>query len=80
MKMFVWRSEALANYGPGLIISLAENQEEAIEKAWVDIERHLLEYFDWADDEYLDAKREAFKKDFDQPPKILDVLLVKGSE
>lgn len=80
MKMFVWRSQALANYGPGLIIVMAETKEEAIEKAWYGIEKHLSDYFDWADGEYLNEKRESFQKDLDQQPKILDTLLVTGSE
>ena len=80
MKMFVWKSQALANYGPGLIIAVAETKEAAIEKAWEGIEKHLSDYFDWADSGYLNEKRESFQKDLDKSPQILDTLLVTGYE
>lgn len=80
MTMFVWRSVALANYAHGHVIVEAPGAPEARRKAIVEYDRFLSAYFDWADEEYLNEKRESFRRDLLEEPEALEVLLISGSE
>lgn len=80
MTMFVWRSIALANYAHGHIIVEAPGAPEARRKAIVEYDRYLSVYFDWADEEYLNEKRESFRRDLEGEYEELEVALITGSE
>lgn len=78
--MFVWRSIALQNYTSGHIIVEAPGAPEARRKAIDEYDRYLAVYFDWADEEYLNEKRESFRRDLEGDYEELEVLLISGSE
>ena len=80
MTMFVWRSIALANYAHGHIIVEAPGAPEARRKAITEYENYLAAYYDWADEEYLNEKRESFRRDLEGEYEELEVALITGSE
>ena len=80
MTMFVWRSIALANYAHGHIIVEAPGAPEARRKAITEYENYLAAYYDWADEEYLNEKRESFRRDLEGEYEELEVALISGSE
>lgn len=80
MTMFVWRSVALQNYNLGYIIVVAETADHARVKAVKEYDRYLSIYFDWADEEYLNEKRESFRRDLQKEPETAEVALITGSE
>lgn len=80
MTMFVWRSIALANYAHGYIIVEADTPDHARVKAIDEYDRYLSIYFDWGDEEYLNEKRESFRRDLEGEYEELEVALITGSE
>lgn len=80
MSLFVWRSVALQNYGPGAIVVEAPGAPEARHKAIAEYENFLAAYYDWADEEYLNEKRESFRRDLEEEYEELEVVLIPGSE
>lgn len=80
MTMFVWRSVALQNYARGHIIVEAPGAPEARRKAIAEYDRYLAAYYDWADEGYLNEKRESFRLDLEGDYEELEVVLITGSE
>lgn len=80
MTMFVWRSIALQNYDRGYIIVEADTPDHARVKAVDEYDRYLSAYYDWADNEYLNEKRDSFRRDLLKEPETLEVLLISGGE
>lgn len=93
MKLFVWGSNALKNYGPGHIIVQAEFVDEARAKALDQYKLYLKEryYYYYGDDgDFLDADDRAyieenidqFQKDTAVDPQVIEAaaFFVEGSE
>lgn len=80
MTMFVWRSVALQNYNLGYIIVVAETADHARVKAVAEYENYFAGYYSWADEEYLNEKRESFQRDLQKEPETAEVALITGSE
>lgn len=80
MTMFVWRSVALQNYARGTIVVEAPGVPEARHKAVAEYENYLSAYYDWADDQYLNEKRESFWRDLEGEYEELEVVFISGSE
>lgn len=80
MTMFVWRSKTFENYATGHIIVEATGAPEARRKALAEFEKYLAAYYDWADDEYLNQMRDAFRLDLEGEYQEPEVVFIRGSE
>lgn len=79
MLMYHWYSQALADYGQGSIIVLAESPEQARERALNAYEEKLGNRIAWEDLAYRLKLINEFKADLAPDPKVVDVLLISGS-
>lgn len=79
MKMFHWRNtEFNEQYSGGDIIVLAENVEEARNKALIEYKKDLERYSPM--DEYDKKKLKIFKKDIEKEPSTKEsVIFIAGS-
>lgn len=86
MKLYYWRSKALANYGLGHIIVSANNIEEARNEAIEYIKTGFLEAYPHKDldidEDFVDFEnfRHQIKLDLHEGPKQTEVLFIQGSE
>lgn len=82
MKMFVWRSNLLANYAPGHIIVLAPDVDEARRFALLELKEYIrgeAEDF-WLEEEEQKRLRDIALQDLEPVPQRMTSLLIKGSE
>jgi hypothetical protein len=90
MKLYVWRSEACRNYGPGTVAAIGETVDEARgrafsalvdwareDRSWLFLEDGSI-YPDFADD-WSDLLQK-INSDLEAEPKTMAALVVTGSE
>lgn len=70
--MYVWSSNALADWGKGTIAVVASSVEEARRKAWERAEEYCKDAYD------EDELRANFVADIASEPREMDVLFIHG--
>lgn len=81
-KMFIWRSRLLANYGPGHIIVVASNVEEARRFASLEVANYIEQRAkDFClDEDEVQRLRHVASMNLVQDPEQVMSLLIRGSE
>jgi len=90
MKLYCWLSDYLGDYGPGRIVVMAENVEEARKVAWEGFEVHVRDRYSYhfvdgvpLDEDSqsdIDSYRNQFRCDItDEPTECPGYLFVRGS-
>jgi hypothetical protein len=86
-QIYVWRSEALKQYGLGYIIALGLDIEEARNVArfnFVDLIKDkwefLLPEYNGGESEEYDEKLQQLEQDISTEPEVVDRLYISGSE
>lgn len=93
MKMYVWSSQLLSNYGPGTIAVMAESVEDARWKVLQDYDplcddgkwedTYLKCLYGMDDEEFGEAlkeRTEMLQEDISKEPITTDVLVIRGSD
>lgn len=90
MKLYVWRSNACANYGPGTVAAIGESVDEARGRAFSALVDWAKEYRCWLfdlDGSIGDDEREEWERllktinaDLEAEPQVMAALVVSGSE
>lgn len=86
MTLYVWRSDALKEYGRGTVAVAAKTLREARKEATKAFDDYLAQrysYYDQSnpdDAEFLNRLRALLKDDLAQDPTRTGVLFVPGSE
>jgi hypothetical protein len=84
MQMYMWRNEALKNYGQGHLVAIAETPEQARKKLRDGFFDYLKEHYGWMfdilDEEGIEEKRNLIEKDLIPEPTVTELLYITGSE
>ena len=85
MKLYMWRSRFLANWGHGYMIAVASSTEEAREKLRKEFEIYFWEEQMVSKDEPDDMERyeddlRAVDEDLSELPEELEALFIPGSD
>lgn len=80
MKMFIWRSDTLRQYGAGWFIAQATTADAARKKLRAQFKVWLATDRDWEDADGVAALQLKFDRDLAKDPVTQDVLFIYGSD
>ena len=78
--MYVWRSEALKNYGLGWLIATASTPDEARSIIKDNAEKYILKQRSWYESEDVDHFIALIEIDLRLEPENYSVIYIAGSE
>lgn len=80
MPLYCWRSTLLRQYTKGYIFVIADNVEQARDKARARFLDLFLDWHDWYDEDQTERARGELEQDLAANPVIADVFYIDGSE